>query len=220
MRRKNRRLSVRPSRIFVYLALAIDFVSLPPTFGRRPASAGGTLQRQSDRAHPASDPSTMADVPKGGLRDFILDESRGYDIDSPDNTPKRAGYLSWDDYFMAVAHLSALRSKDPRPSERGRSGACIVDGSNRVVGIGYDGFPRGCPDDCLPWASADDVDAGGDGVEWLHGRDAYLCRAEINAILNKCSSDVVGARIFAPNFPCKKTLPRRDSSRPVLVPYM
>lgn len=179
MRRKNRHLPARPSRILLYLALAVGFASLPSIIGRRP-----------------SDPSAMAGAPRTGLRDFILDESRGYDIDSPRNTPKRRGYLSWDDYFMAVAHLSALRSKDPRPSERGRSGACIVDGSNRVVGIGYDGFPRGCPDDCLPWASAD-----GDGVEWLHGRDAYLCRAEINAILNKCSSDVVGARIFTPNFP-------------------
>lgn len=64
-------------------------------------------------------------------------------------TLKRSqGVLSWDDYFMSVAFLSALRSKDPST----QVGACIVNADMRIVGIGYNGFPRGCSDDQLPWA--------------------------------------------------------------------
>ncbi|KAL9182020.1 hypothetical protein ACHAXT_012363 [Thalassiosira profunda] len=137
--------------------------------------------------------------PREALRATILRESRGYDIDAPANVPKRSDYLSWDDYFLSVAYLSAQRSKDPRPSHQSRDGACIVDSVGRIVGVGYDGFPRGCPDDCLPWATDDDVSE--EEAAWLHTRDPYLCRATINAILNKCSADVVGGRMFVPNFP-------------------
>lgn len=60
---------------------------------------------------------------------------------------KRKDALSWDDYFMSVAFLSAMRSKDPST----QVGACIVNEDKRIVGIGYNGFPRGCSDDELPW---------------------------------------------------------------------
>lgn len=143
-----------------------------------------------------------------GIRDIIHKESRGYDINSPNNVPKRADYLSWDDYFLAVAYLSAQRSKDPHPSKNARDGACIVDTNKRIVGIGYDGFPRGCSDAVLPWASPGSLSDVQDTVTeeelaWLHTREPYLCHAEINAILNKCSADVEGGRMFVPNFPCK-----------------
>jgi len=150
--------------------------------------------------HDASDPESQR------IRQIILKESRGYDIHSPENTPKRQNYLSWEDYFLAVAYLSAQRSKDPHPSKSSRDGACIVDAMGRIVGIGYDGFPRGCSDDCLPWAS-DIAESGSDGdsmdpLPWLHTKEPFLCHAEINAILNKCSNDVVGGRMFVRNFPC------------------
>ena len=147
------------------------------------------------------------DERKKDIREIIRTESRGYDIDSPNNVPKRSDYLSWNDYFLAVAYLSAQRSKDPHPSNNSRDGACIVDTMGRIVGIGYDGFPRGCSDDCLPWASASVAgDATEEELDWLHTREPYLCHAEINAILNKCSADVVGGRMFVPNFPCKPNL--------------
>ena len=60
---------------------------------------------------------------------------------------KRQQVISWDEYFMGLAHLSALRSKDPST----QVGACIVDGNNKVVSIGYNGFPMGCSDDEFPW---------------------------------------------------------------------
>ena len=60
---------------------------------------------------------------------------------------KRQSVLQWDNYFMAIAFLSAMRSKDPAT----QVGACIVNKENRIVGIGYNGFPKGCSDDELPW---------------------------------------------------------------------
>ena len=143
------------------------------------------------------------------IRDIIHSESRGYDINSPNNTQKRTDYLSWDDYFLAVAYLSGQRSKDPHPSSDSSGGACIVDTMGRIVGIGYDGFPRGCSDDCLPWASPTtsfntvDDNTMGEELTWLNTKFPYLVHAEINAILNKCSADVVGGRMFVPNFPCE-----------------
>nr|XP_016495899.1 PREDICTED: deoxycytidylate deaminase-like isoform X1 [Nicotiana tabacum] len=67
---------------------------------------------------------------------------------NPFDPSKRQGYLSWDDYFMAIAFLSAERSKDPNR----QVGACLVSQNGVILGIGYNGFPRGCSDDKLPWA--------------------------------------------------------------------
>ena len=41
---------------------------------------------------------------------------------------KRNDYISWDEYFMGVAMLSGMRSKDPNS----QVGACIV--SNDKIG--------------------------------------------------------------------------------------
>ena len=117
----------------------------------------------------------------------LLRSEAGYDKAS--GTPKRADYISWDDYFMAIASLSAHRSKDPtRPT-----GACIVDADNRVIGIGYSGFPAGCEDDCLPWTNATQ--------KFLHGPAPYVVHAEKNAILNLCVADCQGARLYTHYFP-------------------
>ena len=60
---------------------------------------------------------------------------------------KRQGYLSWDEYFMGVAMLSGMRSKDPHS----QVGACIVSEDNKILSMGYNGFPKGCSDDEFPW---------------------------------------------------------------------
>ena len=57
--------------------------------------------------------------------------------------PKREDYISWDEYFMGIALLSARRSKDPNT----QVGACIVNGRNKIMSVGYNGFPQGCSDD-------------------------------------------------------------------------
>ena len=84
---------------------------------------------------------------------------------------KRTDYISWDDYFMAVAQLSALRSKDPST----QVGACIVNKNKRIIGIGYNGFPSGCSDDKLPWSREG---------EFLQTKYPFVCHAEMNAITN------------------------------------
>ena len=72
--------------------------------------------------------------------------------DRKDEDRKRPDYLEWAEYFMAVSFLSAMRSKDPAT----QVGACIVSPDNRIVGIGYNGMPRGCSDDLLPWGKQSD----------------------------------------------------------------
>jgi dCMP deaminase len=106
-------------------------------------------------------------------------------------TPKRVGYLSWDEYFMAVALLSAERSKDPNT----QVGACIVNASNKIVGVGYNGFPIGCSDDELPW------DREGD---FLDTKYPYVCHAELNAVLNSITRDLSGCRLYVALFPCNE----------------
>jgi dCMP deaminase len=98
--------------------------------------------------------------------------------------------LSWDEYFMGIAMMSALRSKDPRS----QMGACIVNTRNRIVGVGYNGFPAGLDDDALPWAT--------DGP-FLETKYPYVCHAELNAILNS-SGDLNGARMYIECFPCNE----------------
>eukprot|EP00123_Amoebidium_parasiticum_P007754 comp18340_c0_seq1/m.19446 comp18340_c0_seq1/g.19446 ORF comp18340_c0_seq1/g.19446 comp18340_c0_seq1/m.19446 type:complete len:237 (-) comp18340_c0_seq1:502-1212(-) len=107
-------------------------------------------------------------------------------------TRKREGYICWDDYFMAVAFLSAQRSKDPNS----QVGACIVNEEKKIVGIGYNGMPNGCNDDDLPWARhADDP---------LDTKYPYVCHAELNAILNKNSANVKNCTMYVALFPCNE----------------
>ena len=93
---------------------------------------------------------------------------------------KRQDYLSWDEYFMGVAVLSAERSKDPGT----QVGACIVGPDKRIISVGYNGMPMGCSDDVLPWAREGNP---------LDTKYLYVCHAEFNAILNKGGADMRGA---------------------------
>lgn len=104
---------------------------------------------------------------------------------------KRTDYLSWDEYFMAVALLSAERSKDPST----QVGACIANSQNKIVGVGYNGFPIGCSDDDLPWNRQGD---------FLSTKYPYVCHAELNAVLNAISTDLRGCRIYVGLFPCNE----------------
>lgn len=105
---------------------------------------------------------------------------------------KRTDYISWDDYFMGVAALSAQRSKDPNS----QVGACIVDKDRRIVGMGYNGFPRGCSDDKLPWARE-----AGDPYDTKY---PYVCHAEVNAIMNKNVVSLEGCTLYVTLFPCNE----------------
>ncbi len=103
---------------------------------------------------------------------------------------KRENTLTWDEYFMGLAHLSALRSKDPNT----QVGAAIVDENHRVVSVGYNGFPKGCSDDEFPWSREGGV---------LVSKYAFVVHAELNAILNSPRS-VSGCTIYVSLFPCNE----------------
>lgn len=104
---------------------------------------------------------------------------------------KRMDYLSWDAYFMGVALLSAQRSKDNHT----QVGACIVNAENKVVSVGYNGMPTGCNDDVMPWERE-----GG----FLDTKYAYVCHAELNAILNRNAASLQGCRLYVSLFPCNE----------------
>ena len=84
------------------------------------------------------------------MTDTLADQMSA--VDMKDEDRKRPDYLEWAEYFMAVSFLSAMRSKDPAT----QVGACIVSPDHRIVGIGYNGMPRGCSDDLLPWGKQSD----------------------------------------------------------------
>lgn len=98
-------------------------------------------------------------------------------------------HISWDEYFMSLAFLTAMRSKDPST----KVGACLVDNQHKIVGIGYNGFPRGCDDALLPWAR--------DGP-FATTKYAYVVHAEINAVLNSNSTEQ--SRCYTTLFPCNE----------------
>jgi dCMP deaminase len=104
---------------------------------------------------------------------------------------KRENYISWDEYFMGIALLSARRSKDPNT----QVGACIVSTRNKIVGAGYNGLPMGCDDNEFPWAKQGD---------FLETKYPYVCHAELNAILNNIGMDLGGCKIYTALFPCNE----------------
>jgi len=105
--------------------------------------------------------------------------------------PKRQSYITWDEYFMGIALLSACRSKDPNT----QVGACIVNAQNRIMSMGYNGLPTGCSDDEFPWESA------GEETETKY---PYVCHAELNAILNSGGRNLEGCKIYVALFPCNE----------------
>ncbi|XP_068623253.1 deoxycytidylate deaminase [Battus philenor] len=105
---------------------------------------------------------------------------------------KRTNYIDWTDYFMATAFLAAKRSKDPNY----QVGACVVNKENKIVGVGYNGMPKGCDDDEFPW--------GKNTPSPLDSKFLYVCHAEMNAILNRNSADVKNCTIYVGLFPCNE----------------
>lgn len=103
---------------------------------------------------------------------------------------KRQEYISWDTYFMGIAQLSSKRSKDPKT----QVGACIVSPENKIVGIGYNGFPKGISDDVFPWK---------DQGDFLETKYPYVVHAEANAILN-ASQNLKDCKLFVTLFPCNE----------------
>ena len=92
----------------------------------------------------------------------------------------------WDSRFLRIAQEVSTWSKDPST----KVGAVIVDNRNRVVSMGYNGFPQRVSDD-----------------ERLNDRTAKYKRivhAEINALLF-AGQPVTNCRIYTyPFLPCPR----------------
>ena len=104
-------------------------------------------------------------------------------------TQKRMDYISWEEYFMGIALLSAKRSKDPNT----QVGACAVDEDNTIISIGYNGFPRGCDDDDFPWSRDGELN-----------KYLFVTHAEQNLILNAKGKSLNGATLYVTLFPCNE----------------
>ena len=106
---------------------------------------------------------------------------------------KREDYITWDEYFMGIALLSAERSKDPST----QVGACIVSENNKILSTGYNGMPIGCNDDEMPWER--------EAEKPNDTKYPFVCHAELNAILNSPSLiDNKNAKIYVALFPCNE----------------
>ena len=105
---------------------------------------------------------------------------------------KRKDYLKWDEYFMGLAVMASLRSKDPNT----QVGCCLVDDDNRILSLGYNGFPIGCNDDEFPWDR--------EAKSSYDTKYNYVCHAELNAILNYKGTSLKGAKAYVNQFPCNE----------------
>ncbi len=105
---------------------------------------------------------------------------------------KREDYITWDEYFMGIAKLSAQRSKDPNT----QVGSCIVSKENKILSMGYNGFPIGCSDDDFPWEREGETD--------LDNKYLYSTHSELNAILNYPGASLKDARMYVTLFPCNE----------------
>ena len=105
---------------------------------------------------------------------------------------KREDYISWDEYFMGVAFLAAQRSKDPST----QVGCCIVSEDNKILSMGYNGFPWGCSDEDFPWEKTD--------TSPDHNKYLYSTHSELNAILNYRGGSLEGAKLYVTLFPCNE----------------
>ena len=101
--------------------------------------------------------------------------------------------IAWDEYFMSIALLSSLRSKDGNT----KVGACIVSDDHKVLSLGYNGMPLGVSDEEIPWAGSKE------NKPYLETKYPYVCHAELNAILNS-NHNLKGSTLYVTLFPCNE----------------
>ena len=96
--------------------------------------------------------------------------------------------LSWDDLFASIASLSSMRSKDAAKCNRA---VCSED--NRIVGIGYNGLPRGVEQTDLESIP-----------EFSELSNLFVCHATMNAVVNKNQQSLRNCKIYCTHFPCNE----------------
>ncbi len=105
---------------------------------------------------------------------------------------ERRDYIKSGEYFMGVAILASMQSKDPNT----QVGSCIVDNKERIISTGYNCPPKGFDDAKFPWAREGDE---------LETKYPYVCHSELNAIAaGACGHDLSGSTIYVTLFPCNE----------------
>ncbi len=92
---------------------------------------------------------------------------------------------TWDDWLMGMCFWISLRSPDPSTAH----GAVLCDKQHRILGVGYNGFPRGCDDSKLPVTRPDKYDV------FLHAEENCLLNSQ-NLLLQS------GTTMYITGFPC------------------
>jgi dCMP deaminase len=90
----------------------------------------------------------------------------------------------WNRRFLDMAKLVGSWSKDPKT----KVGAVIVDNMNRVISLGYNGFPRGVDDSPRRYLDRET-------------KLTLVVHAELNAILNS-PAPVAGYTLYTTLAPC------------------
>ena len=126
---------------------------------------------------------------------------------------KREDYISWDEYFMGIAFISSLRSKDPRT----QAGACIVDTEKHILSTGYNGAPLNLSDDDLPWDSLGEATN-----DIMNIKNTFVCHAEANAIdnYNGNKDKLKNSTIYVTLFPCVECAKRIIQNKIKKVVYL
>ena len=96
--------------------------------------------------------------------------------------------LSWEEYFMTLALVASLKSKDAST----QVGAVLIDNKTRkVISSGYNGFPRYLDDSKIPQTRPE--------------KYLYVVHAELNAILH-AERNLSDCTLYVTSFPCSECM--------------
>ncbi len=98
--------------------------------------------------------------------------------------------INYDDYFLAMCYLVAMRSIDPST----KCGAVLVSKDHKVLSTGYNGPIRGADDSMIPLERP--------------AKYAHLLHSEENCLLayNGSNEDLENATMYVTGAPCHKCL--------------
>ncbi|CAJ0592954.1 unnamed protein product [Cylicocyclus nassatus] len=145
---------------------------------------------------------------KNGCNGNLLEDGENGLAELKIGSGKRTDFLPWEEYFMAIAKLASMRSKDPAT----QVGCAIVNKENKVIGTGYNGFPVGISDDDLPWTKG--------SSNPLENKHTYVVHAEMNAIINKSMNNIEGCTMYTTLLPCNECAKMIIQSRLAEVVYL
>ena len=108
---------------------------------------------------------------------------------------KTLGKIKLDNKSHIEATKKILKRLEHEIDPNTQVGCCIVSQDNKILSMGYNGFPKGCSDDEFPWGREGDP---------LDTKYLYVTHSELNAILNYRGGSLEGAKLYVSLFPCNE----------------